>query len=80
MWVLILNNGHIMYTLISILCLFGGGEMKQLTTEQVDFFTHITSIAFVNPFGLQREQADCELLNIPLHSEVIEQRVDKIQV
>ena len=54
--------------------------MKQLTREQFDFFTHMTSIAFVNPFSQQREQADCVLLNIAMHSHTIYQRIEKMQV
>ncbi len=53
--------------------------MKTLTTEQYDFFSQVASLAFVNPFSEQREQADCILLNIAMHSEGIFQRSEKIQ-
>lgn len=53
--------------------------MKTLTTEQYDFFSQVASLAFVNPFSEQREQADCTLLNIAIHSESIFQRSEKIQ-
>ncbi len=53
--------------------------MKKLSTEQNDFFTQVASLAFVNPFSDQREQADCQLLNIAPKSETIFQRAEKIQ-
>jgi len=53
--------------------------LKTLTTEQYNFFRLVSSLAFVNPFSEQREQADCTLLNIAMHSEGIFQRSEKIQ-
>jgi len=53
--------------------------MKKLSAEQYTFFKQITSLAFVNPFSEQREQADCQLLNITINSESIFQRSEKIQ-
>jgi len=54
--------------------------MKKLSAEQYDFFKQIASLAFVNPFSEQRERADCQLLNIAMHSASIFQRSDKIQL
>jgi len=54
--------------------------MKTLSVEQNDFFTQISLLAFVNPFSEQREKADCQLLNIAIHSASIFQRSEKIQV
>ena len=53
--------------------------MKKLSVEQIDFFKQITALAFVNPFSQQREHADCQLLNIPMGSESIFYRSEKIQ-
>jgi len=53
--------------------------MKKLSVEQYDFFKQIASLAFVNPFSEQREQADCQLLNIAINSADILQRSKKIQ-
>ncbi len=53
--------------------------MKTLTEEQAVFFQQIASLAFVNPFSEQREQADCQLLRIKMGSEDIFQRIEKIQ-
>ncbi len=38
--------------------------MNRLTTEQHAFFKQISALAFVNPFSLQREQADCVALDL----------------
>jgi len=54
--------------------------MKTLSVEQNDFFTQIASLAFVNPFSEQREKADCQLLNIAIHSASIFQRSERIQL
>ena len=53
--------------------------MQNLQPEQHDFFKQISTLAFVNPFSEQREQADCQLLNIKPGSLDIYQRNDKIQ-
>ncbi|MCK4840572.1 MAG: sigma-54-dependent Fis family transcriptional regulator [Methylococcales bacterium] len=54
--------------------------MKKLQAEQSDFFSQISQLAFVNPFGSQRELADCKLLNISPGEMDIYQRVNKIQI
>jgi len=53
--------------------------MKKLSATQYDFFNQVASLAFVNPFSEQREQADCELLNIEMGTHSIFQRSEKIQ-
>jgi hypothetical protein len=53
--------------------------MQNLQAEQRDFFKQISTLAFVNPFSEQREQADCQLLNIMPGSLDIYQRNEKIQ-
>ena len=54
--------------------------MKKLLPEQRDFFSQIAALAFVNPFGEQRELADCKLLDIVPGTMGIYQRSDKIQM
>ena len=54
--------------------------MKKLLPEQRDFFSQIAALAFVNPFGEQRELADCKLLGIAPGAMGIYQRSDKIQI
>ncbi len=53
--------------------------MKTLSEQQSIFFKQIASLAFVNPFSEQREQADCQLLRIRMGTEDIFQRMEKIQ-
>ena len=52
--------------------------MTNLNPEQQNFFNQIAELAFVNPFSKQREQADCNLLNIPANTLDLFQRSDKI--
>lgn len=54
--------------------------MQKLHPEQRDFFQQIAELAFANPFSLQREEADCNLLNLAVGTRDIFQRSDKIQV
>ena len=54
--------------------------MKNIQAEQDDFFNQIASLAFVNPFSKQREEADCSLLNIVPGTLDLYQRSDKIQL
>ena len=54
--------------------------MQNLQIEQRDFFKQISALAFVNPFSEQREQADCQLLNIKPGSLDLNQRNEKIQL
>jgi len=53
--------------------------MKKLSASQYDFFNQVASLAFVNPFSEQREQADCRLLNIAMGTESIFHRSEIIQ-
>ena len=53
--------------------------MNNLSTEQISFFTQIKLISFSNPFGLEREHADYQLLEIsPCNLSLLE-RQSKIQ-
>jgi hypothetical protein len=53
--------------------------MQKLFPEQQGFFSQIASLAFVNPFGEQRENEDCKLLNIAPKTMGIFQRSEKIE-
>ena len=53
--------------------------MPKLNPEQRDFFNQVSTLAFVNPFSKEREQADCRLLNIAPNTLDIFQRNEKIQ-
>lgn len=53
--------------------------MQKLRPEQCDFFKQIAKLAFANPFSQQREQADCQLLQIATGTQNIYQRSEKIQ-
>lgn len=53
--------------------------MKKLLPEQNDFFKQIVDLAFVNPFGKEREAADCRLLNSAPNILDLSQRSEKIQ-
>ena len=53
--------------------------MKILSPEQNDFFKQIADLAFVNPFGKEREEADCRLLNSAPNTLDLSQRSEKIQ-
>lgn len=53
--------------------------MPKLNQEQRNFFNQVSALAFVNPFSKEREQADCQLLNIETNTLDIFQRNDKIQ-
>ena len=53
--------------------------MTTFNPEQQNFFNQIADLAFVNPFSKQREQADCNLLNIPVDTLDLFQRSDKIK-
>ncbi len=52
---------------------------KKLNPRQRDFFNQITSLAFVNPFSKEREQADCDLLDIATGKLNLLQRTEIIQ-
>ncbi len=53
--------------------------MKKLLPEQNTFFKQIADLAFANPFSREREQADCQLLNIAPNTLDLYQRSEKIQ-
>ncbi len=53
--------------------------MQKLLPEQDDFFSRIASLAFINPFGEQREKEDIKLIGIAARSMDIFQRSEKIQ-
>ncbi len=53
--------------------------MNNLNAEQLKFFTQIKAIAFSNPFGLEREQLDCQLLGLETTDQSIMERQAKIQ-
>ncbi len=53
--------------------------MQNLSPEQLNFFKQVSSLAFVNPFSSQREEADNALLNITVGTLDIFQRSEKIQ-
>jgi DNA-binding NtrC family response regulator len=49
--------------------------MNRQTPEQATFFAQIADLAFVNPFSLEREQAECRILNLkPQTMPVAERR------
>jgi hypothetical protein len=52
---------------------------KKLNPKQRDFFNQITGLAFVNPFSKEKEQADCELLNVLKGKLSLLQRTEIIQ-
>lgn len=54
--------------------------MQKLPSEQKDFFKQIAELGFANPFSPLREQADCNILNIPVGTMDIFHRSDKIQI
>lgn len=54
--------------------------MLKLLPEQREFFKQIADLAFINPFGEDRERADCRLLAIPTQSLPLFQRTEKLQV
>lgn len=53
--------------------------MNKLTPEQRHFFQQIAELAFVNPFSIERERADCALLAISPGSLPLAERSAKIQ-
>ncbi|MGR9053087.1 MAG: sigma 54-interacting transcriptional regulator, partial [Gammaproteobacteria bacterium] len=55
--------------------------MKSITLlpEQKTFFRQIADLAFVNPFGFERESADCRILNVAHGTLGLFQRAEKIQ-
>ena len=53
--------------------------MNNLKTEQRAFFRQIKTIAFSNPFGLEREQADYQLLGASTEKQSLIERQIKIQ-
>lgn len=53
--------------------------MNSLTSEQIYFFIQVKKIAFSNPFGQDREQADYQLLGGDSKNLPLLERQDKIQ-
>ena len=53
--------------------------MNTLNEEQQAFFGQIKMIAFSNPFAIEREQADCQLLGASSEKQSIFERQIKIQ-
>lgn len=53
--------------------------MAKLSASQRHFFKQISKITFVNPFSLERERADCHLLQLEMGKLDIFARLNKIQ-